>query len=225
MLIDPLPHHYPLKMSLLQYFPIPTEELSIIKQEYKAPNLSVDYYPKILTTLEIDHWYRKLEDRFSDSSRSTMFGNEGLIYTTVYRGETNHYQVEPWTSIPGLIDLKQKVEELTGETFTVVAIKCYVNGKKGIAPHRDKEMIEGTKIAGLSFGSKRTLTFTKPFDLYAHQPHHTRQTYDTISIPLASGSLYVMNPPTNQKWLHSIEKDSTVKLPRFVLTFRNYVEA
>lgn len=43
----------------------------------------------------------------------------------------------------------------------------------------------------------------------------TRNGHESVSISLTPGSLYVMNPPTNPKWLNSIVKDTKVKETRF----------
>jgi hypothetical protein len=41
-----------------------------------------------------------------------------------------------------------------------------------------------------------------------------------LKIPLVSGSLYILKPPTNDHWAHSIEKEPEVKEPRISLTYR-----
>ena len=84
----------------------------------------------------------------------------------------------------------------------------YPSGNVGIGRHRDREM-GGRTIACLSFGADRTLTLT-PFK-YLHEKERR--------YALPSGSLYVLLPPTNVHWMHSIEKDNTT-IARISLTFR-----
>lgn len=182
-----------------------------LKCSYQRDDLNVDYYPNLLGEKLASEWYNYLEIKFpkSNGRSKILFGDEGLIYKVSYQDVTNNIHVLPWNQLPNLFELKQLIETITGHKYTVCSVQCYPNGKVGINPHRDKEMIAGTSIAGLSLGAKRTISFT-------------RNNYDPVSISLAPGSLYVMNPPTNQKWLHSIVKDSKIKEPRYSLTFRNY---
>ena len=185
-------------------------------------DLNVDFYPNLLSQELAQGWYNYLEYLFASESNSKhretlLVGDEGTIYTVSYRpkeGTTRNNPVQSWDSIPYLLDLKCIIEKVTEQKYTVCAIQRYPNGNIGIAPHRDKEMVTGTSIAGLSLGAVRTISFSKGYYNY--------QSLDPINIPLYSGSLYVMNPPTNQKWVHSIIKDPNVNESRISLTFRDY---
>ena len=88
--------------------------------------------------------------------------------------------------------------------FNVCVIQQYPNGKYGIQKHRDKEM--NGMICGISVGQTRTLSMYK---------------YNTnvLNQPLNNGSLYLILPPTNDFFLHAIEKDSSRGV-RYSLTFR-----
>lgn len=182
-----------------------------LKCQYKRNDLDVDLYPSLLTPDLATAWYIYLDSIIpkSNNRSSLLFGNEGLIYRVTYRDVTTEREVIPWSDIPALPELKSLVDNITNQTSTVCVIQRYNDGKVGINPHRDKEMVFGTRIAGLSLGAKRTLQLTRA--------HH-----EPVSISLPSGSLYVMNPPTNQKWLHSIVKEPKIKDTRFSLTFRDY---
>ena len=84
--------------------------------------------------------------------------------------------------------------------------------EKDIAEKIREEEIEKfgeakTPICGLSLGATRTLQFT-------------REGYGKQNFSLPSGSLYVMRPPTNQKWLHAIIRESKILTSRISLTFR-----
>lgn len=181
--------------------------------KYTRTDLDVDLYPSLLNPELAETWCYYLGTIFPpDKKRSSiLFGNSGLIYRVTYRGNTTEREVIPWDTLPGLIELKNLVEAITKQKYTVCAVQCYPNGRVGIDPHRDKEMVAGTRIAGLSIGAERNIEFTRMY----HAP---------VTIRLRSGSLYVMNPPTNQRWLHSITKDPTVKTPRYSFTFRDYAE-
>lgn len=182
-----------------------------LRCQYKQADLDVDLYPQLLTPDLAQAWYLYFDSIMPQTTNrsSILFGDEGLIYRVTYRNVTTESEVNPWTSLPALPELKSLVDKITNQTSTVCVVQRYNDGKVGINPHRDKEMVFGTRIAGLSLGAQRTIQFTRSY----HEP---------ISISLPSGSLYVMNPPTNQKWLHSIVKDTKIKEPRFSLTFRDY---
>lgn len=183
----------------------------LLRVKHKRPDLDVDYYPNFLNEELANAWYQLLESIFPmDNSRTSMiFGNEGLIYRVSYRGNTTETEVLPWSDLPGLFELKNLIERVIDQKITVCVIQKYPNGKVGINPHRDKEMVAGTRIAGVSVGAPRSIEFTK-------------LNQEPVCIKLGSGSLYVMNDPTNQRWLHCIRKDSKIKNPRYSFTFRDY---
>lgn len=179
--------------------------------KYSRENLNIDYYKSLLRQDIADYWLEKLEDLLPAVTKrtSTLIGDEGLIYKVTYRGQTSSRAVLPWDAIEDLSELKAYVEGVTGQKMTVCVIQQYPAGKTGIKPHRDKEMVWGTKICGISLGATRILSLS-------------RTGYESIDIPLEAGSLYVLNNPTNQYWLHSIVQDNSIKSSRISLTFRNY---
>lgn len=189
-----------------------------IKCKYTRDNLDVDFYPHLLTPELAHGWYTYLESIIPhEKRRSTLlFGDPGLLYNITYRGIATTQPIIPWTDLPPIIQLKELVEKITGQKYTVCVVQRYSNGYVGINPHRDKEMVLGTRICGLSLGATRTISFTKT--IYGNPIP-----LDQVNIPLISGSMYVMNPPTNQKWLHSIVKEPSIKESRISLTFRDYV--
>jgi len=131
---------------------------------------------------------------FSDSGLSYKFSG-----TTIIGDE--------WT--PLLLRLKEDVETQVGYSFNYVLVTLYENGHAKIGAHMDNEqdLDPETPIVALSFGAKRNLIFQ-------------RKGFQSVTLPLEHGSLYVMNPPTNQMWKHSIPYESDVKEPRISLTFR-----
>jgi alpha-ketoglutarate-dependent dioxygenase alkB family protein 2 len=193
-------------------------EQKILNQiQYKSieHKLSVDYYESLFDKVLSDEIYRILDTslEWSNSKRNKyLFGELGLIYTVAYRGNKSHYEVEPWTSVKYLTNLKSIAEGITGEIYNVCVIQRYPNGAIGINPHKDKEMIQGTTICGFSFGAVRTINLTAP----------KYMNIKDVSINLAHGSLYVLNPPTNTYWTHEITKNKSISNSRISLTFRNY---
>lgn len=69
---------------------------------------------------------------------------------------------------------------------------------------------------------KKCLQILKFEDFHWLTISFTKGTLSPINISLSPSSLYVMNPPTNQNWLHSIIKDNKIGNSRISLTFRNY---
>lgn len=183
----------------------------LLHTKYQRADLDVDYYPNFLNVTLATAWYQYLESFFpkANTRTSMIFGNPGLIYRVTYRGITKETEVLPWDALPGLEELKTLVETIIGQKITVCVIQMYPNGKVGIAPHRDKEMVAGTKICGLSIGEHRFIEFS-------------RGKHDSVKIGLHSGGLYVMNHPTNEKWLHSIIEELNKTGKRYSLTFRDY---
>lgn len=191
-----------------------------------APNFDVDFRKHFLQPDVADTLYEKLENILPHvkGRKGILIGDEGLVYRVNIRGNTLERPVIPWTlqcgcekdgcicsALPVLRAIKQYIDNTIKSITTVLIIQRYHDGYAGISPHRDKEMVLGTKICGLSLGATRTLIFG-------------RRGCDPVSLELNSGSLYVMNPPTNSYWSHSIVKDSKVKSSRISLTFRTYAE-
>ena len=185
----------------------------------------------ILPTLE-----QKFFQNYSDEDRSgkkrsaVLVGDPNVSYHVSYGGYKGRPLVSfsrtpiSWDLFPEVFALKEIIEPVSKSTFNVCVIQRYPNGKVGIAPHRDKEIVQGLsdakqdeekimsgKIVGFSIGATRILRLTPPSFLTNCQ---------FIDIPLTSGSLYQINPPTNQYWLHSIEKDPQITEVRYSLTFR-----
>jgi alkylated DNA repair dioxygenase AlkB len=62
----------------------------------------------------------------------------------------------PWTEELNFI--KERVEAITKNKYSIYVMQRYPYGNIGINPHRDKEMVPGTTICGVSLGQTRVLT-------------------------------------------------------------------
>ena len=170
--------------------------------------LNLDLYKHFLDEKEAEKYFnvfRNLDWKPIKRRQNKTYGNKGLSYDIKFRNGTVNRKAIEWT--PELLTLKKLIEEQVKETFTICVVQYYPCGKVGINPHKDKEMKKGTIICGLSLGQERKLKMEKSSEKY--------------EFDLPSGSLYVMKPPTNDNWTHSIEKDDSVN-SRVSLTFRNY---
>ncbi len=186
----------------------------IEKKEYLGDKLNLDFYKNFLTSEESISVFNTLEKQtkwsnlVSEKKRvNQTYGDDGLVYEINFYGKITKRKALPWSDIPILEILRNRITEITKESYNICVIQRYPNGKIGINPHRDKEMKLGTTIVGLSLGETRTLSMSRNNSI--------------IDISLSPGSLYVFNSPTNSYWAHSIKKDETTK-PRISLTFRTY---
>lgn len=137
---------------------------------------------------------------------TALFGNNGNSYS--YSGIT--MDPEPFT--PELKDLKEKVEQGCGHTFTTCLLNLYRDGNDSNGWHADDEKELGTNpvIASVSLGE------TRVFHL-----KHRRQKSLRYRMRLVHGSLLVMRGPMQHHWLHQIPKTRKPVKPRINLTFRS----
>ncbi|WP_299435325.1 alpha-ketoglutarate-dependent dioxygenase AlkB [uncultured Maribacter sp.] len=114
----------------------------------------------------------------------------------------------PWTK--ELLELKNLVENKTGETYNSCLLNLYHSGEEGMAWHSDgeKDLKKNGTIASLSFGAERKF-------LFKH-----KETKQKISIVLEKGSLLAMKGTTQKNWLHRLPPTKKVFTPRINLTFR-----
>ena len=115
---------------------------------------------------------------------------------------------QAWTN--DLLQMKHKLEQLTGHTYNSCLLNLYHSGAEGMGWHSDdeKELDSGNPIASVSLGARRKFAF--------------RHKQDKRSYPvfLEHGSLLIMHPPTQEYWHHSLLKTTTITSPRINLTFR-----
>ncbi|MDM1341274.1 alpha-ketoglutarate-dependent dioxygenase AlkB family protein [Acinetobacter pseudolwoffii] len=131
-----------------------------------------------------------------------------------YRYSGTLKQAQLW--LPGLLRLKQHIEQLVGHPFNSCLANLYEDGSQGLGWHSDDEpaLYTGSSrenvIASLSLGAIRKMSFK-------HKTHG-----DKVELLLHSGQLIVMRGQTQQYWKHSIGKSSKVLTPRINLTFRYF---
>ncbi len=131
-------------------------------------------------------------------------GGPDCLYT--YSGVQKIPQV--WTK--ELLQMKHKLEQLTGHTYNSCLLNLYHTGDEGMGWHSDneKELDSTTPIASVSLGARRKFAFRH------------KQDKTTSSIFLEHGSLLIMHPPIQEHWHHSLLKTKTITSPRINLTFR-----
>ncbi len=178
----------------------------------------VNYYGKIILREKADSYYNKLlkniawkndiaiifGKRIETKRKVAWYGEKEFEYT--YSNNTK--LAIPWTK--ELLELKELVEQKTGETFNSCLLNLYHSGSEGMAWHSDgeKDLKKNGAIASLSFGAERKFAFK----------HKT--TKQTISLILEKGSLLLMKDTTQTNWLHRLPPTKKVGTPRVNLTFR-----
>lgn len=184
---------------------------------------TVNYYGKLLNQQEANFYLEKLlatidwrndeslifGKRIITKRKVGWYGEKAFKYT--YSGITK--LAMPWTS--ELLQLKDLVEQKTGEYFNSCLLNLYHNGKEGMAWHSDAEsdLKKHGAIGSLSFGAERKFAFKH------------KVTQEKVELVLDHGSLLVMKGTTQTHWLHRLPPSEKISKPRVNLTFRTIVES
>jgi alkylated DNA repair dioxygenase AlkB len=109
-----------------------------------------------------------------------------------------------------LLDIKTKVESLTGETYDSCLANLYHTGQEGMGWHADNEaeIVKNSAIASISLGAERMFHFKH------------RSENEKLKFNLENGSLIVMKGAIQQHWLHAMPKSMKILTARINLTFR-----
>lgn len=180
------------------------------------------YYGKIFNTNESLHYYRLLLDLIDwQNDEVVIFGKKIITSRKVafYAASADiNYKYSKITKntalfIPVLLEIKEKIEMITNQTFNSCLLNLYQNGNEGMGWHSDneKELKENGTIASISFGAERNFSFK-----------HTNSKLK-IAIKLENGSLLTMENEIQKFWKHSMPKSTKIMTPRINLTFRTIV--
>lgn len=145
--------------------------------------------------------------RIVTKRKIAWYGNEAYEYTYSKTTKKAHL----WTK--KLFEIKDIVEEHSGEIFNSCLLNLYHNGDEGMSWHSDdeKELAEKSAIASVSFGAERRFVFKH------------KQSNQKVELILEHGSLLMMKENTQKYWLHSLPKSKKVLIPRVNLTFRKFI--
>lgn len=135
-------------------------------------------------------------------------GDPGCHYS--YSGVRN--AIVPWT--PHVQELRQAVQAAVGCPFNSLLLNLYRDGTDKLDWHADDEpeIDPASPIASLSLGARRA------FRLRPRDPEFTPP--KPLVFELGRGDLLVMDPPTQQHWLHQVPQRLRIREPRINLTFR-----
>ena len=183
--------------------------------KYRAEYINFDFYPMAMPRNFADQIFEAcnaLPWQRQNMRTTITFGNPGLTYTVQF-GKNPPYSeaVRPWDELSFFKILKPYLEQVTQKQYNFCAINRYPNGNAGIGLHRDKELATGTTITGVSVGAER--------DFIVQLPKYINS--DPIRLKLFHGSMYSMNPPTNERCYHSVPIQPEISGIRYSLTFRD----
>ena len=183
---------------------------------------TVQYYGKVIQEMVADDYFEKLMQniawendqaiilgrQITTKRKVAWYGDQGYEYTY---SNVNRYAL-PWAV--ELLELRQRVQQLTGEHFNSCLLNLYHTGEEGMAWHSDDEtdLKKNGVIASLSFGAERKFAFKH------------KQSKEKVELYLEHGSLLVMKDTTQSHWLHRLPPTKKVSTARINLTFRTIVE-
>lgn len=117
---------------------------------------------------------------------------------TAYAFSGGEVVARPWS--PVLVELRTLLHERTGFESNFVLVNHYRDGSDSIGWHADDErdLGEAPRILSLTLGACRDFQFRRRGE--------AARAYETITVPLASGSLLSMAHPTNVNWKHQLPR-------------------
>lgn len=190
----------------------------------ELPDAIIKYYPNFLNTKEADLYLEQL-------TKETPWRNDpitvfGKTYpqprmTSLHGHTTDSYGysgivMQPNPMRKPLLDIEQKLQAFTKETFTTVLLNLYRDGQDSNGWHADNEKELGVNpvIASISLGASR----------YFHLKHNSDKS-QRLKLELTHGSLLLMEGATQHFWKHQIAKTAKKVGPRINLTFRKVFKA
>ena len=179
------------------------------------------YLGKVFNRKEVAQYYQTFLEKIPwKNDEAIIFGKHHITkrkvawfgdntYSYKYSGITK--QAHIWT--PELLQLKQKVEELSATTYNSCLLNLYHDGEEGMGWHSDAEktLLDNGTIASVTLGAERKFSFKH------------RESKQRIDILLENGSLLLMKGTTQKNWLHRLPPTKKVFSPRINLTFRTII--
>ncbi len=190
----------------LERLPIPDADVSLLR----AMDLGLPYDSVLRRLVEETPWRSETilmwGKEYVSPRLVAWYGDEGSTY--VYSGIRH----DPLAWTPLLADLRRRVEAACGTSFNSVLANYYRGERDSVAMHSDDEKELGPEpvIASLSVGETRTFVMR----------HKTDRSQKTRRLVLESGSLLLMQGPTQRCWQHGVPKEKKPCGPRVNLTFR-----
>lgn len=186
------------------------------QRNYLPYDGTVNYYGVI--TDKQDYFYEVLLEKVAwKPDQAVIFGKHletkrKVAWYGDHRFEYSYSGIQkvamPW--IEELLELKEMVESISGESYNSCLLNLYHDGSEGMAWHSDgeKDLKKNGAIASLTFGAERKFSFKH------------KQSKERIDMLLENGSLLVMKDTTQSHWMHRLPPTKQLHGPRINLTFR-----
>ncbi|GAA4236812.1 alpha-ketoglutarate-dependent dioxygenase AlkB [Postechiella marina] len=195
-----------------------TEEVR--KTVYDLPGADVILFENFLSIEESNTLYKSLLENTPWQQEQIIIHGKLIDYPrlTAWFGDVEKditytetkSKMHLWNA--DLLFIKNRIEKEVDIKFTRCLLNYYRDGKDSVDWHQDckGEQRKNSVIASVTFGA------TRPFQL----KHVSRKDLNRVDIPLAHGSLLLMQAATQQHWKHKIPKTQKPIQPRINLTFR-----
>jgi alkylated DNA repair dioxygenase AlkB len=179
---------------------------------------TVNYYGKILSATNADHYYDLLLNTIAwRNDEAVIYGKHYITKRKVawygdrefdYEYSNTTKKALPWTT--SLLELKTLTEKISRETYNSCLLNLYHTGEEGMAWHSDAEKMlkKNGAIGSMSFGAERKFSFKH------------KSSGEVVSVILEHGSLLVMKDTTQTYWLHRLPPTKKITQARVNLTFR-----
>lgn len=120
--------------------------------------------------------------------------------------------VSVYEFIPEMMEMKEKIENITNYQFNICLVNYYSTGKNNIGWHSDNEEKGDIEcIASVSLGASREFSF------------RNKGEKETLkSIQLNNGSLLIMDLGCQNHYEHCLMQNKDIKESRVNLTFRKF---
>ena len=128
--------------------------------------------------------------------------------------------IEPWS--PAAAELREALQQLTGWRFNSLLLNRYRDGRDAMGWHADDEpeLDPAAPIASLSLGAARDFRLRPRPSPRRPAVESPPQGGAPFNLPLASGDLLLMDPPTQHWWQHALPRRLRLDQERLNLTFR-----
>ena len=136
-------------------------------QRLSLPDAEVYFAPQFFSKEESSLYFERLMEEVNWQQESIkIFGKQlAMPRLTAWYGDKGytysglHNEPQPW--LPVLLELKEKVEQASGQKYNSVLLNLYRSGQDSMGWHADDEPELGQEpgIASLSFGGERKFSF------------------------------------------------------------------
>jgi alkylated DNA repair dioxygenase AlkB len=199
-------------------------QIGNLKQNNLLPiDGQVNYHPIAFSTEEVEAYFTYLANEIAwQQDVVKLFGKTYITDRKVawYAEKPFIYRYSGQSKIalpfsPTLLDIKSRVEKLTGSQYDACLLNYYHNGSEGMGWHSDNEksISPNSSIASVSLGATRKFQFK-------HKIQGLK-----LDLILDSGSVLDMRGETQEFWLHALPKSKKIAGTRINLTFRKMADS